>query len=70
MTSIQQIMIDQSPTPGGWICPQCKHHRGGIDCAKGFVIIVDGGNTRGCWGFEENGMVWCPNCLQWIAEAK
>lgn len=51
--TIGEVIAAQAPTPDGWVCPTCRHHGGGINCAKGFFIAVAGGNTSGCCGWEE-----------------
>lgn len=50
--TVGQLMIDQYPTPDGWICGACKWHGGGVSCDKNFFIAFAGGNTKGCAGFE------------------
>jgi len=72
MTTIEQIMIDQIPIAGGWICPRCINHRGGISCIKGYFISAEGCNTSNCQSFVDKDIqhILCPHCQQWIAVMK
>jgi hypothetical protein len=51
-TTIEQVMVRQSPTTYGWICPQCKHHEGYINCAKNVLICYEFANMSGCIFYE------------------
>lgn len=50
--TVNQVMAEQYPIPGGWICPDCRHHAGGLNCSLGVFISFTGANMSNCWGFR------------------
>lgn len=57
-STILDVMAWQYPVPGGWICPKCIYHRGGVICAKNVFISCVGANLSGCRFFIEG----CRHC--------
>jgi hypothetical protein len=51
--SLSEVVARQAPTYDGWICPDCKHHGGGLNCKKNVFISVVGANMKGCIFFKE-----------------
>jgi len=37
----------------GFVCPNCKHHKGGIGCKMNMFIAFTGAYTQDCKSFEE-----------------
>lgn len=60
MISLDAAMRNQSPTPGGWICPECINYKGRIICSKGVLICFAGANMSGCLYFEKGKV--CIHC--------
>ena len=56
---LSQVIAEQSYA-GGWICPDCKFHKGGLGCNKNMFISFVGCWTKGCVLFEDK------NCNQII----
>jgi hypothetical protein len=50
--TIEEILQLQSK-PNGWICPNCVHHDGNINCKMNMFISFVGCYTRGCQTFKE-----------------
>lgn len=50
--TVENAIWRQQPIPGGWVCPECVHHAGGIGCDRGVFISFVGANMKGCRGFE------------------
>lgn len=61
-TTIADIMVAQSPTIDGWICPTCKNHEGGLKCAKNIFIAFVGANTSECYAYEKG--LKCRHCAK------
>jgi hypothetical protein len=51
--TIDEIILEQTPTADGWICPKCVYHKGGCGCSKGVFIAFVGANTSRCQFFHE-----------------
>lgn len=43
----------QSASGNGWICPNCKNHRGNLKCKQNVFIAFVGANMRHCIFFQE-----------------
>jgi len=52
MITVGEVLARQS-FAGGWICPDCKHHKGNLHCDKNMFISFVGCYTKDCQGFEE-----------------
>lgn len=51
-TSISDVIQRQS-FAGGWICPECKFHKGNLNCDKNMFISFVGCWTKDCLSFEK-----------------
>lgn len=51
--TIDDVMASQYPTINGWICPQCRNHKGNLKCSKGVLICWVGANMSRCSHFIE-----------------
>lgn len=58
--SIEILMKQQAPVPGGWVCPTCINYKGKIICNQGVMICFEGANTRGCFYFQKGKI--CIHC--------
>jgi len=52
ITTLEDIIYEQSPTVDGWICPTCIHYEGGVKCEQGIFITYTRANMKGCYWFE------------------
>jgi hypothetical protein len=46
-------VIAHQSRPDGWICPDCKYHKGNLHCAKNMFISFVGCYTKDCWAFKD-----------------
>jgi len=53
MVELKDVMEQQNPIPGGWICPTCRNHKGGLNCEKNVFICWVGANMTGCRYYEK-----------------
>jgi hypothetical protein len=37
----------------GWICPDCRYHKGNLNCDKNMFISFVGCYTKDCQGFKD-----------------
>jgi hypothetical protein len=51
---IATIMVQQSPTINGWICPRCSNYKGKLKCEQGVLICWVGANMLGCVYYAED----------------
>lgn len=51
-TTIRDVISRQS-FDGGWICPECKFHKGNLKCDKNMFISFAGCWTKDCSSFEK-----------------
>lgn len=51
-TTIREVIAQQS-FAGGWICPECKFHKGNLNCEKNNFISFVGCWTKDCTSFEK-----------------
>ena len=58
--SIEALMMNQAPIPGGWVCPTCVNYKGKIICGKGVMICFAGANMSGCLHFKKGKQ--CIHC--------
>lgn len=50
--TVADVLVHQS-RPDGWICPECKHHEGGLGCKMNMFISFVGCYTKDCQAFEK-----------------
>lgn len=50
--TIRDVIAHQS-FDGGWICPECKFHKGDLKCEKNMFISFTGCWTKDCSSFEK-----------------
>jgi hypothetical protein len=50
--TIEELMIEQTPTHNGWICPGCINYQDKLICDKRIMICFVGANMRDCAYFE------------------
>jgi hypothetical protein len=53
--------IAHQSQPNGWICEQCKHHGGNLNCGKNMFIAFVGCYTKDCQAFEDKDGVTVEN---------
>jgi hypothetical protein len=47
-STLIEVVQRQAPIAGGWICPMCKNHKGGVGCEANVFIAFVGANMSGC----------------------
>jgi hypothetical protein len=52
MITVGEVLQHQS-RPDGWICPNCIHHGGNLNCAMNMFISFVGCYTKDCQAFKE-----------------
>ena len=60
IVTLEETLVKQAPTEGGWICPGCVNYEGGCKCAKNVFIGMVGANMKGCHAFQEGRK--CRHC--------
>jgi hypothetical protein len=50
--TIEEVVSHQSQ-PNGWICPNCMHHEGNLNCKMNMFISFVGCYTKDCKTFKE-----------------
>jgi len=50
--TLENTLLRQSATYGGWICPTCRNHKGNLKCSKNVFIGFVGANMTDCFGYE------------------
>jgi len=66
--NIQDVIARQTPTYDGWICPECKHHQGGINCSANVFIVCEGANTKNCMWFSRKRCSQCSENTKKLSE--
>lgn len=51
VTPLSTIIEHQSKA-NGWVCPDCKHHNGDLNCKKNMFISFVGCYTKDCQTFK------------------
>jgi len=52
MITVGEVLKHQSRADG-WICPNCIHHGGDLNCAMNMFISFTGCYTKDCQSFKE-----------------
>ena len=50
--TIEEVIIQQTPIIGGFICEHCKCYRGKMKCDRNIFIAFVGANMSDCWGYK------------------
>lgn len=45
-------VIQHQSRPDGWVCPDCKYHKGNLNCEKNNFISFVGCYTKDCVNFK------------------
>lgn len=51
LITVNEILAHQSQ-PDGWICPNCKYHKGNYGCKRNMFVSFEGCYTKDCKAFE------------------
>ena len=51
LKTLEEAIRDQSRT-GGWVCPRCRNHKGGVACKMNVFIAFTGAYTKNCFAFD------------------
>lgn len=49
--TVGEVLARQSK-PDGWICPDCKYHKGNLNCDMNMFISFVGCYTKDCQAFK------------------
>jgi hypothetical protein len=50
--TVGEVLANQSYADG-WICPDCRYHKGDLNCDKNMFISFVGCYTKGCQAFKD-----------------
>jgi hypothetical protein len=51
VADMSEVIARQS-WAGGWVCPDCWNHEGGVKCKRNVFISFNGAFTKGCIFFD------------------
>jgi hypothetical protein len=52
MITVGEVLARQSRADG-WICPDCRYHKGNLNCDKNMFISFVGCYTKDCQAFKD-----------------